>query len=172
MSAWWFDSHRSRLFCFWGAVCFHLFQCFIWRRVVSQPSTSRTWYTRYYTDVRRNIYSMYLYVESFPDAVAAALYRCCRCSSWCCSSSCSRWQKLLLVHWIWSHPRFSSSSFRHDLFLLYVPLGSTVAFTASICQYYTSENVGVRGAKAGVQGGHWLISYMWNKYRTRANGLP
>ena len=40
------------LFFFFGVPFFFSPLIFAWRRVVSQPSISRTWYTRYYTAVR------------------------------------------------------------------------------------------------------------------------
>ena len=82
---------------------------------------------------------MYLYTQSAAAAAAAALYRCSRCSSCCCSPSCAGWQKLLLIHWIWLHPKFSFFFLETRYILniyIYIPLGSAVAFTASVCLYY------------------------------------
>ena len=64
----------------------------------------------------------------------------------CCCSSCCRSLNLIPCS-------ASFSSFNHDLFLRDILLGSTVAFTASICLYsFTASSVipGMRGAKAGV----------------------
>ena len=100
---------------------------------------------------------MYLYIQSAAAAAAAAataaaaLYRCC-----CCSSCC-----LLVLFVIVCRmaivagslnliPVFYFSSFKHDLGLMYVPLGSTVAFTASICLYYILGNFGHARSQGGV----------------------
>ena len=60
----------------------------------------------------------------------------------CCSSSCAGWPKIVTgsLNLIPSSVFFLS--FKHDLFLMYLPLGSTVAFTASICLYYILGNYG------------------------------
>ena len=69
LSCWWTGSYHSmNIICTsymvrCAACSFSLFfgvpffsPLFVWRNVVSQPSTSRTRYTRYYTAVRRIIY--------------------------------------------------------------------------------------------------------------------
>jgi len=144
----WFDPQHGHLFCVW-----YFSPLFIWRCVVyPQPSsTSRTWYTRYFTAVRYYMPGIYTFrVLLLPLLLLLCLLqhsRCC-CSICCCSSSCAVWQKLLLVHRIWFHSVLSFSS-NTIYFLTDVPLGSTVAFTASICLYYILGNY----AHARSQGG-------------------
>ena len=97
-------------FFFWCSVFWPLF---VWRRVVSQPSTSRTWCTPYYTAaVRRIVYLACIYTcrVLLPLLLICVLLYCRSCCTGCgCSSLCAGWQKLLLVHWIWFHLLFSLS---------------------------------------------------------------
>ena len=121
---------------------FHLF--LVWRGVVSQPSTSRTWYIvlfiyAYRVRVLLPLVLLLVCCHTVVDAAAAA---CC-----CCSSSFAGWQKLLLVHWIWFQCFLSLHSTR---FFKNEFLGSSAAFTASIYLYYILVNYGMHGAKAGV----------------------
>ena len=119
---------------------------------------------------------MYLYTQSAAAAAAAALYRCSRCSSCCCSPSCAGWQKLLLTHWIWLHPKFSFFFLETRYILniyIYIPLGSAVAFTASVCLYY------VLGSYRHVrsQGGHqwfaiFFASFAWSRVVSQPSTSP
>ena len=132
-------------------VCRYFLPLFVvWRRVVSQLSTSRTSYTRYYTAVRRIIYLACLYTyrvlltlllllcTGVVAAAAAAVRHRVADSKNCC--------------WFIEYDSIQCfiSSFKHDIFIMYVPLGSTVAFSASICLYYILGSYGMRGAKTGV----------------------
>ena len=59
---------------------------------------------------------------------------------------------MLVIHWTWFHPVFSFSSFKYDLFLMYVPVGSTaVAFAVSISLYYIFSNYGHARSQGGCQ---------------------
>ena len=108
----------------------------VWRRAVSQPSTSRTIHGIILLYDVPLLYILHVFIRRvlLPLLLLFVLQCCCWCcSSCCCSSSCAGW-KTVVVHWTWFHPVFSFSSFKHDSFLMYVPLGSTAAaFTASIC---------------------------------------
>ena len=109
---------------------------------------------RHVTAVRR--ICMYLACIMYTECSCSVCCYCC-CGSYfiataaCCyfPPSSAGWQKMLLCNLI---PVRYFSSFKHDCFF-YVPLGSTVAFTTSICpHYYTSSVIaGMRGAKAGVR---------------------
>ena len=53
---------NSSVLSFFLLVCVFCFtSVFVWNNVASQPSTSRTWYTRYYTVVRRFVYLACIY---------------------------------------------------------------------------------------------------------------
>ena len=134
----------------------------VWIPTCSQFFFRWAWYTRYYTVVQRIICLACINIyKSAAAADAAALYRCSRCSSFWCSPSCTGWQKLLLVHSIWFHPRFSCSVFKHDIFLMYIPLGSAVASTASVRLYYILDSYG----HARSQGGHqWCAVFFTYEY--------
>ena len=144
------------VFSFGGGVpLFHL--SLVWRGVVSQLSLGpdilgiillydvlHTWHVFIHTD---------------------CCCRCCCCCSfvflYCC---CCCGQRLLFVivcrmakivagslSLIPSSVFFSLHS-KHDLFLMYVPLGSTnVAFAASICLYYILGNYGHARSQGGRQ---------------------
>ena len=133
---------------------------FVSRRVVSQPSTSRTWYTRYYTDTRYYtavqcctayyIYDMHLYIQ-----------RCWRC--WCCSA-CSYTAVVAAAadavrhrvphgkNCCWLIESDSIQCFLSWKTIIFiVPLGCSVAFTASICLYYILGNYGHAWSQGGRQ---------------------
>ena len=153
ISARWFFSQLALIF--FSFVCRFFFQLFflfgvVWfhnrvplLRDLIYPVLCRC--TTYY------VTGMYLYIQSAAAAVAAALCRCCCCcSSCCCSSSCAGWQKNVAgsLNLIPSNGFFSS--FKHDFFLMYVPLGSTVAFRPRFANTASSVITVMRGAKAGV----------------------
>ena len=111
-----------------------------------------TYATELYAAVRRT--SMYLYIPpcisaaaGLCSAVAAGAAPCC-----CCSSSCARLRKLLLWFIASDSSVSFSSSFKHVFVLMYVPLGGTVAFAASIYLYHASYILGNYG-HARSQGG-------------------
>ena len=57
----------------------------------------------------------------------------------------------MLVDWISFHPVFPFYSFQYDAFLMYVPLGSTVAFTAPTCLRYILGKHGCARNQGGCQ---------------------
>ena len=52
------------------------------------------------------------------------------------------------------------SSFKHDIFLTYIPLGGTVAFTASVCLYYILGSYG----HARSQGSHQWCAVFFTSF--------
>ena len=148
-----FDA-RSAFFFFWCAVFSELFLlgtvCALTKEYLDLIDCNYA--TELYAAVRRTSMHMYIPAMFLPllllcvllsAVVAAAAAACCRC----CSSSCARWQNLLL----WFVASDSSDLFlfvvQARLFFMYVSLGNTVAFAASIYLYFVSymiENGHVR----------------------------
>ena len=148
ISSSWFGPQRVFLFCVFFS------PLFVWPCVVySQPSSTSTvgpdipgiivLYNVLYT------WRIFIHKECC----------CCWCSVRCYAAAVRHrvpdgWKKMLVVRWIWVHPAFSFLSFKHDIFVMYVPLGSTiintsyqklpfasiVAFSALICLYYILGN--------------------------------
>ena len=138
---------RSPLF--FGVPFFSFSHIFVWRRVVSQPRTSRTWYIFTLYDVLGSIYLTCIYAQRvlLPLLLLCVLlYCCCCCSCSGCSSSCPDGEKCCSIE--------SDSCvfflFIQTRYIFYVPLGSTVAFTASICLHCSTFSIitGMHGAKA------------------------
>ena len=122
----------------------------VWRRVVSQPSTSRTWCTRYCTAVRRAVvYTWHVFIHT---------ECCCRCC--CCSVPVLLLHQLLMFIVVCRIAKKVSGSsnlipssvfflFKHNLFFhaclaVLSHLRPRIAYTTS------SEITGMRGAKAGI----------------------
>ena len=130
------------LFFFWVRRFVRLF--FVWRRVVSQPSTLyMTWYVILLYSAVRRIYvpGMYSCIQSAAAAAAAAAVAaaavCCytvvaaaaAAASCCCSSPCAGWQ---ICCWFIASDSTVLFLFFQRRFSFNLPLDSTVAFTASI----------------------------------------
>ena len=92
--------------------------------------------TELYAAVRRA--NMYLYIPAryscqvFLLLLCVLLYCCCCCAATacCCSSSCPGWQNLFL--WFLASDSSVFFLFIQTRFIMYVPLGSTIALAASI----------------------------------------
>ena len=154
ISTWWFEFHRAHLcFCRW------------------------TWYTRYYNAVQRNICAcIYTHKVLLPlllqlctgvlAAAAVAVRRHVLDGKNCCWFIESD-----------SIQSFLFSSLKRDTFwtyiYIYIPLGSAVAFTASVCLYY------VLGSYRHVrsQGGHqwfaiFFASFAWSRVVSQPSTSP
>ena len=123
---------------------------FVSGRVVSQSSTLRTWYTRYYYLLYDLLFTWHVFIHT---------ECCCRC---CCSVPVVLLKQLLLfvivcrmannvAGWLNQFPSHVLFLFKHDMFWIYVSLGSAVVFTASTFLF----NLG-NYEHAGSQGGRQL----------------
>ena len=104
-------------------------------------------------DIFYNIfYTWHVFIhKSAAAAFVDILDRCCCCSSCCCSSPHAEWQKLLLVLWIWFHPVFSFSSFKHDTYFFIYPLAVLLILRPRVAHTTSSVLAGMRGAKVVVK---------------------
>ena len=129
------------LFFFGVPLSFHLF--FVWRRVITKPSTSRIWYI-----TPHDVYTWHVFINT----------ECCCCSV-CCYTAADVAAAAVRHHvrdgknccWFIESNSSVFFLFIQTRFIFNVPLVSAVAFTASICLWYILGSYGHARSQGGRQ---------------------